>query len=100
MRKGDEVKQSSENRKKDDAFCGTPQYFYINYPKQVIAAHDKRFFSFKKCYLDTIGKYKLGQQLERKLLNGSPEDLAHSSGKWSFLGQILQQPIKLRIPLP
>ena len=58
--------QNSENRKEDNAFCGTPRYSYINYPKQVIAVLSfKHFFSFKKCYLDTIGKYKLGQQLGR-----------------------------------
>ena len=39
---------------------------------------DKHFFGFKKCYLDTIGKLKLGQ---RKIqLNGSPEDLANTLG--------------------
>ena len=36
-------------RKKDNAFCGTPQYFNINYSNININ------------YLDTAGKFELGQ---------------------------------------
>ena len=33
--------------------------------KELLLSHDKHFFSFKKYYLDTIAKLKLGQQLGR-----------------------------------
>ena len=33
--------------------------------KSALLFHDAHFFSFRKCYLDTIGKFKLGQQLGR-----------------------------------
>ena len=50
----------------DKAFCFTARYFYINYSKQVMLLfNDKHFFSLKKCYLDTIGKLKLGHRLGR-----------------------------------
>ena len=44
MQKNEVVKLSSENWK-DNGFCDTAQYFYINYPKQLILAPSwKTFF--------------------------------------------------------
>ena len=39
-----------ENRKRDNAFCGTPHYFYISFPKLSLLFNDKHSFSFNKCY--------------------------------------------------
>ena len=52
----------SENRKEHNAFCGTPQYYYINYPKQIIPALS---LVSKNVNLDMIGKFKLDQRFGR-----------------------------------
>ena len=53
-------------QKEDNAFCFTARYFISIIPsKSALLFHDAHFFSSRKCYLDKIVKFKLGQKLGR-----------------------------------
>ena len=79
---------------KYNAFCGTLQYFYINYPKHVITATSIIYISFKRC------SYRHNQEIQTRpaigkiMLNGSPEGLANTlygliEEKNFFIGVVL-----------
>ena len=76
MQKNEVVKLSSENWK-DNGFCDTAQYFYINYPKQLILAPSwKTFFQFQKMLFRYIWEIQTRPTIGMIPLNGSPDDVA------------------------